>query len=485
MSTLKQKTIKGFAWSFIDNVTGRGISFIISLILARLLTPKDFGLLGMITIFIAVSHSLIDSGFSQALIRKKNCTQVDYSTVFYFNLVVSIFIFIILFFAAPYVSNFFNQPLLKNLLRVLSIVVLFDAFTIIQRTILTKRVNFKLQTIISVIANIFSGLIGIYLAYTGYGVWSLIVQILIKSFINSALLWFWNKWIPSLIFCKKSFKELFSFGSKLLLVGIINTTYKHIFHIIIGKFFSPQQLGYYTRAHMFKDIASTNISTVIQRVSYPVLSNLQDDSTKLKASYKKLIKTTMFITFVLMLGMAALAEPMIIILIGEKWRPSIYFLQLLCFAGMMYPLHALNLNMLNVKGRSDLFLRLEIIKKILMLPVIFIGIVYGIEIMLILMIVQTQISYILNSFWSGKLINYPMREQVRDILPSFLIAAVTAIAVFLLGCILPYTYIYKIIIQIILSVILVIGLSEITKIDSYIYIKEIVKPQISKLFKQK
>jgi len=485
LSSLKQKTLTGLTWSFIDNIAGRGIAFIIGLILARLLTPKDFGLLGMLTIFIAISHSLIDSGFSQAIIRKKNISSVDYSTVFYFNLAVSVLIFCFLFFIAPYVSYFFEEPQLKNLLRILSLAVIFDALSIIQRTILIKRIDFKLQTKISIIANIISGAVGVTMAFKGFGVWSLVVQTLIKAAINSALLWFWNKWIPSYVFSRASFKELFSFGSKLMLVGLINTTYKHVYHIIIGKFFSAQTLGFYTRAHMFSDMPSSNITSVIQRVSYPVMSELQDNPQKLKSSYKKLITNTMLITFVLMLGMAAVAEPMVILLIGEKWRTSILYLQMLCFVGMMYPLHALNLNILNVKGRSDLFLKLEVIKKSMAVPVIIIGVLYGIKVMLVCMIVNTQIAYILNSYWSGKLIGYSFKEQVFDVFPSFLLALLMAVLVFFVGAFLPFGYFSTFIIQLVFGILMIWGLCELFKLDAYLDIKEIAQSKLKTVLKKK
>jgi O-antigen/teichoic acid export membrane protein len=479
--TLKSKTISGLLWSFIDKIAGSGITFVVGIILARLLSPKEFGLIGMITIFIAISESFIDSGFSQALIRKKDCTQRDYSTVFFFNLAIGVLFFLILFLLAPAISNFFDEPKLKMLVRVLGLVLIIDAFTIIQRTTLTKRVDFKLQTKVSIISSLCSGIIGITMAYMGYGVWSLVAKTLCQRFINSLLLWFWNYWKPQLVFCINSFRELFSFGSKLLISGLINTIYQNIYFLIIGKYFSAQELGFYTRAVQFKDLPSSNINGIISRVSYPVLAQLQDDPTKLKAGYKKLIKSTMFITFVLMLLMAAVAEPMIITLIGEKWRVSIEYLQLLCFVGMLYPLHALNLNMLNVKGRSDLFLKLEIIKKIFAIPTIIIGIYFGIKIMIIGMLFNSLFAYYLNSYWSGKLINYPIREQIADILPSFLLALGVAIAVFFIGWLLPAGYFVILIIQVITGGVLVISVSEFLHFDSYFEMKDIITSQYKKL----
>lgn len=480
-TTLKQKTITGFFWSFIDSFANQILIFIIGIILARLLTPIEFGLIGMITIFISVSESFINSGFSQALIRKKTCTESDLSTVFFFNIIAGILLFSILFFGAPAISRFFNEPQLKVLVRVLGAVLIIDALTIIQRTILTRRIDFKLQTKISVISIIFSGIVGIAMAFTGFGVWSLVAKTLSQRGMNSLLLWLLNKWRPLLIFSKESFRELFSFGSKLLASGLLDTVYRNIYYLVIGKYFSAQELGYYTRADQFKNLPSTNLNGIISRVSYPVLSQLQDDPAKLKAGYKKLIKNTMFIAFVMMAGMAAVAEPMVITLIGEKWRLSIIYLQLLCFVGAMYPLHALNLNMLNVKGRSDLFLNLEIIKKILALPTIIIGVVWGIKIMIFGMWINSLIGYYLNSYFSGRLINYPMKEQVIDILPGFLLALFMGISVFLSGKYLPADYFVKLIVQLILGILMVLWLGKVLKFQPYLEIKGIV---LTKIFKK-
>lgn len=478
--TLKQKTISGLTWSFIDSAAGQGISFITGIILARLLSPKEFGLIGMLVIFIAVSQSFIDSGFRQALIRKQNCTQEDYSTVFFFNIAIGILFYILLFTCANSIGIFFHEPILKELIRVLGLVLIINSLTIIQSTILTKRIDFKLQTRISVIASFVSGIIGIYLAYTGWGVWSLVAAILIKSTINSFLLWFWNKWKPVFIFSKKSFEELFSFGSKLLASGLIDTIYRNIYYVVIGRYFSAVELGYYTRAEQFKSLPSSNLQSIISRVSYPVLSTLQDDIPRLREAYKKIIRSTMLITFVLMLGMAAVAKPMVLTLIGEQWEPCVIYLQMLCFVGMFYPLHALNLNMLMVKGRSDLFLRLEIIKKILAVPVIIIGIAWGIKAMILGMMLLTLNAYYLNSYWSGQLIGYSFTEQIKDIFPSFILALIMSVTVFIQGLILTLPPLPLLVVQLLTGALLIIAFSELFKFKDYLYIKSIISEKFIK-----
>ncbi len=477
-SVLKQKTINGLFWSFIDNISSHGITFIIGIILARLLEPSEFGLIGLITVFIAISSTFINSGFGSALIRKADCTDTDYSTVFYFNLATGLSFYLLLCVFSPAVSRFFKEPLLSPLIKVLGIVLIIDSLTIIQRTILTKRVNFKLQTKISIISAIFSGIVGILMAIRGLGVWSLVGKQICQQALNSFLLWFWNKWRPLLIFSIKSFKELFSFGYKLLLSGIIDTIYRNIYNLVIGKYFSISELGFYTRANSFKNLPSQNLEGIIGRVSYPVLSEIQNDPVKLKAGYKKILKNTMYMSFILMAGMAAIAEPMIITLIGEKWRTSVVYLQLLCFVGALYPLHALNLNMLNVKGRSDLFLNLEIIKKIIAIPTIIIGIIWGIRIMILGMWINSLIAYYLNSYYSGRLINYPMKEQVEDILPGFLFALFMGGLVFFSGWILPVNYLPKLVIQLFFGVIIVLSLGELLKFGPYIEIKEIITSKV-------
>jgi len=474
MSNLKQKTVSGLFWSFIDNFSKLGLTFVIGIILARLLTPYDFGLIGMTTIFIALSKSLMDSGFTQALIRKKDCTQADYSTVFFFNLLVGFTLYFVLFFCAPIISRFFEEPKLILIIRVIGIGIIVNAFTLVQRARLIKEINFKLQTKISVIASLFSGIIGITMAYRGYGIWSLVFQTLSSFFFTSFLLWIWNKWKPSFVFSKNSFNEMFSFGYKLLISGLIDTAYRNIYLLIIGKYFSTADLGFYTRADQFNNLPSSNITGVIQRVSYPMLSKIQDDPQRLKLAYQKVIKSTMLLSFTAMMIMAASAKPLILSLIGEKWLPSVIYLQLLCFVGMQYPLHAINLNMLTVQGRSDLFLKLEIIKKILAIPVIIIGITHGIKILILGMIIISVISYFLNSYYSGKYIDYSSWQQLTDIFPSFVLAFFIGSMVYLSGLFLVLPIYLILIIQLVIGGVLFFTIVELFKMKDYIYIKELI-----------
>lgn len=431
-------------------------------------------MIGMITIFIAVSESFIRSGFNEALIRKKDCTQADYSTVFFYNLLIGLLFYSVLYFSSPAISRFFEEPVLKDIIRILSLVLIINSLSIIQSTILSKKVDFKLLTQITVVSSIGSGIIAIFLALKGFGVWSLVALTLSRQGLYSIFLWIWNKWRPAFLFSKSSFFELFGFGSKLLISGLIDTIYRNIYYFIIGKYFSAKELGYFTRANTFSNFPAQNINMVVNRVTYPILAEVQDDPELLKEGYRRILKSLMLMTFVLMLGLVAVAEPMVITLIGEKWRPSIIYLQMLCFASMLYPLHALNLNILKVKGRSDLFLKLEIVKKILAIPTIIIGVLFGIKIMIIGMIFNSFVSYYLNSYYSGKFIGYNLLDQIKDILPSFLLAAAMAVSVFLIGNFLNISYLLILIIQIFIGAFIVVGVCEFTKMEDYFYLKKIV-----------
>lgn len=476
---LKNKTVKGVGWSFMDNISNQGITFLVGIVLARLLTPEEYGLIGIITIFIAVFNSIVDSGFSNALIRKNDTTDKDYNTVFITNMVFSAVLFVAMFFSAPFIAKFFNQPQLEPLTKVMSSIVIINAFAIIQRTILVKNIDFKTQTKISVISSVTSGVIGIGMAVCDMGVWSLVGQQISRQLLNTLFLWIFSKWRPKLQFSWNSFKELFGFGWKLLVSCLIDTVWREIYQVVIGKFYSAASLGQYTRAHQFSSIFSSNISGVIQRVSYPVLSAIQDDKERLKQAYRRVIKITMLVTFVLMLGLAAVAKPMILVLIGPNWMEAANFLPILCLSMMMYPLHSLNLNMLQVQGRSDLFLKLEIIKKIVAVGPLLLGIFVGIYWMLIGSVLTGLIAYYLNSYYSGKLLKYTFWQQIKDVLPSFGIAAIMAMAIYPIT-IAPFSPFVQLVLQLVAGATITIVLCELTKLEEYIELKGIALSMIKR-----
>lgn len=415
--SLKKQTLNGMIWSTIERFSVQGVQFLVMIIMARLLSPKDYGLVGMLTVFIAVAQSLIDSGFSQALIRKQDRTETDNSTVFYFNIGVGIAVYLFFYAIAPLVSRFYNTPELTGVMRVISLSVIFNSLAIVQRALLTIQLNFKTQAKASLIAAIISGVLGIILAYIDWGVWAIVMQQLTNLGINTLLLWYLTRWRPQSGFSKTSFHELFIFGSKLLFSGLLDTLYRNIYLIVIGKLFTASRLGYYTRAQQFSDFPSTNLTGVLQRVTYPVLCKIQDDEELLAQAYRKFLRLSAFLIFPLMIGLSAVAEPFILLLLKEQWLFVATILQVICFAAMWYPIHAINLNLLQVKGRSDLFLRLEVIKKILGVLILAVTIPMGLIAMCYGQIVSSIISLVINTYYTGKLIHVGFIRQMRDLSP--------------------------------------------------------------------
>ena len=450
--SLKSKTVKGVVWSSIERFSTQGVQFLIMIIMARLLTPKDYGLIGMLAIFLAVAQSLIDSGFSQALIRKQDRTDVDNSTVFYFNIVVSSALYLILFIAAPFVADFYNQPELTSVMRVVCLGVILNSLAVVQRALLTVRIDFKTQAKASLSAAVISGCIGIVLAYCGFGVWSLVVQQLLNLSVNTLLLWIFSKWRPIAVFSWKSFHELFAFGSKLLASGLLDTMYRNIYPIVIGKLFSASSLGHYTRAQQFSEFPSSNVTGIIQRVTYPILCGIQDETERLEAVYRKFLKLSAFIIFPLMIGMSAVARPFIDIVLGTQWGFCGQLLQIICFAMMWYPIHAINLNLLQVKGRSDLFLRLEIIKKILGITVLCITAPFGLVVMCYGQIFNSIVALVINTYYTGKLINVGFIRQMKDLLPTILLSLTMFGAILLVNGFIDAN-IYRLVIGILVGII--------------------------------
>lgn len=433
MSTesLKQKTTKGLLWSSVERFSNQGVQFVFSIILARLLSPSDFGIIAMITIFFAIAQSFVDSGFSNALVRKTDRREEDFSTCFYFNIGVGIIAYIVLFLIAPLVANFYNQPILSPIIRITGLGVILNSLCVVQQALFTIKIDFKSQAKITLSATVISGIVGIILAYQGYGIWALVWQGVASSIVRMGLLWFMSKWRPTTGFSKSSFNYLFGYGSKLLASGLLDTIYNNIYPIVIGKFYTPAQLGNYSRALSFAQLPSSNITSILQRVTFPVLSTIQDDMPRLQANYRRLLKLSAFIVFPLMTGLAAVAFPMIRIILTPKWEGCSLYLQIICFALMWYPVHAINLNLLQVKGRSDLFLRLEIIKKIVGVCIMCITIPLGITAMCIGMVVSSLISLFINTYYTGKLINIGYLKQMKDVLPILIVSLIMGIVVYI------------------------------------------------------
>lgn len=420
--SLKNKTVKGIVWSSIERFSVQGIQFLVMIVMARLLTPKDYGLVGMVAIFIAVAQSLVDSGFSQALIRKQNRTETDNSTVFYFNIVVGILLYLVLFAIAPWVADFYNSPELTALMRVICLSVVFNSFVVVQRALLTVNIDFKTQAKASLTAAVVSGVIGIGMAYSGFSYWSIVAQQLANLGLNTLLLWIFTRWRPRWIYSWGSFRELFTFGSKLMFSGLLDVVYRNMYLLVIGKVFTASSLGYYTRANQFAEFPSSNLTGIMQRVTYPVLCQIQDDDERLAQIYRRFLRLSAFLIFPLLVGLSAVAEPFVLLLLKEQWLFAATLLQIICFAMMWYPIHAINLNLLQVKGRSDLFLRLEIIKKAIAVLILCVTIPMGLIAMCVGQILSSLIALIINTNYTGKLIQVGFLRQMRDLLPTLLLS---------------------------------------------------------------
>lgn len=414
MGELKTKTVKGVIWSSIDRFTTQGISFVFSMLIARLLLPSDYGVVAMLGIFMAVAGCFVDSGFGTALIQKKDRTETDFCTVFYFNIVVACIFYGLLWIASPYIARFYDMPLLESVTKVVGLNLIVGSFAGIQSAQLSIAIDFKSRAKISVITTLFTGIVGLWLAYEGYGVWALVFQGLASNILRTILLWVTVRWMPRLIFSWKSFRGLFSFGSKLLASALLDTVYNNIYPIVIGKLFSAQSLGLYSRAEGLAHFPSSNITGVLQSVTFPVLSTIQDDDARLADAYKRFLRLSAFIVFPLMMGLSAVADPFIRIVLTDKWEGAIYFLQILCFSLMWWPVHAINLNLLQVKGRSDYFLKLEVYKKILGVAMLCITIPMGLVAMCYGRVIISIVCLALNTYYTDKLIGYGFVKQMKD-----------------------------------------------------------------------
>ena len=481
--SLKDKTVKGTAWSAIENVAQYAVTFVVGIVLARLLSPDDYGLIGIISIFTTVCTALIAGGFGTALIRKKNATNDDYNTAFLVNLGMSLLLYAVIFLCAPAIARFFERSELVSLVRVSCISLLIGALAMVQETRLTKRLDFKSLTKITIIASVSSGIVGIVMALLGFGVWSLVAQSLVSQFLRTTLLWVVNHWIPKLQFSVASFKDLFGFGWKMMVSRLLDSAWKELYQVVVGKFYSPATLGQYTRAKGFSNIFSSNLTGIIQRVTYPVLSEVQDDKERMVAVYRRIIKVTMFVTSICMFSLGAVSEPLLYCLIGPKWHEASTYLPLICIAGSLYPLHAINLDMLKVQGRSDMFLILEIIKKIILLGPLFIGAFVGIIPMLYTNLLTGIISYFLNSYYSGKFLGYSSWMQIKDIAPSYVLATLMALSMWFLKY-LPLSQWIILPMQVAVGTSVFFTYCKLTKMPEYEEAKQMLAPFIQKVFKR-
>lgn len=432
MGELKEKTISGVKWSAIGRFSTQGISFIIGLLLARVLSPSDYGVIGMVGIFFAIAQTFIDSGFGSALIRKKDCSEADYNTAFYFNILVGLISCVVLSLTAPFIARFFNTPILEDIVIVMSFNMLINSFTIVQWAKLNSAIDFKSQAKINLITTLLSGTIGLTLAYSGFGIWSLVFQNLAGTIIRAVLLFITTRWYPKWQFSQQSFSYFFNFGSKILIASLLHTIYSNMITMIIGKFYTAKDLGYYSRGESLAAFPSTNLTSILQSVTYPILSKIQDDDQRLIKVYRKYIAITSMVIFFSMCLLAALAKPLIVTLLTDKWLDSVIYLQIFCFSLMFDHICQLNLNILYVKGRSDLVLRLEVVKKTISISMIIAAIPFGVLTICIVRAIYTQIAIVINTYYTGKLFGLGYIEQVKDFFIYIIYSFCAVVPAFLL-----------------------------------------------------
>jgi O-antigen/teichoic acid export membrane protein len=476
--TLSQKTTTGILWNFTELLSRRGIQTLITLLLAWFLQPDDFGLVAMMAVFLAIATNLMESGFRQALIRIKDASQLDFNTAFYANLGLGALSYAMLFLAAPFIADFYNKPRLIGLIRIAAIAVIINAFQVVQSAVLSRDLNFKAQLQASVPAGIVSGIVAVVLAYKGFGVWALIIQMLISALLITVMLWFIQGWRPTFGFSRQSLDRMYNFGYKLFLSGLLDTIFQNLYVIVIAKIFAAAIAGHYFFATKLRDLVIAQLVGAIQTVTYPALATIQNDDIRLKAGYRKIIGVTTFLLFPAMLMLAAMAEPLFVFLLPSKWLPAVSYLQLLCIAGVIYPLHAINLNVLMVKGRSDLFLHLEIIKKVMAVVILFISIQFGIIGILIGQIVTSVLAYIPNSYFSAKLINYTVREQITDFMPGLVLSGSVALVIYGAGYLIQWPAFAKLFILALMAGILYFAGAHLMKLQAYLMARQILMERI-------
>ena len=429
--SLKRKAAVSLVWTFTQQFGNQIIGFVVSLILARLLLPKEFGLIGMISVVVAIGNALLDGGLTKSLIREEKCDRTDYSTVFWFNVLAAFLVYAFVFLSAPFIADFYAQPVLVDIIRVYCLTIIVTSFSAVQLARLTKKMAFKTQALIALPSAITGGVVGIWMAFNGYGVWSLVWSSIITSVINTVLLWIYSDWIPNLSFESKKFRKHFDYGYKLTLSDLLNRIFNNIFLIVIGKYFSAAQVGFYTRAETMKQLPVLNISRALDKVTFPLLVSIQDDEIRLKRVYKKLMLMVVFVVSPVLVFLAVLAEPVFVFLFTEKWLPAVPYFQILCITGILFPLHSYNLTILNVKGRSDLFLRLEVIKKLIIVITIIIAIPFGILALLYGQVVISLLAFFINAHYTNRFISYTGGEQLKDVLPIILLAVFGGVVIFL------------------------------------------------------
>ena len=429
---LRKQMTNGLLWNSIDRFSNQGLSFIFSILIARIVSPSDYGVIAMLYVFTDIAQVFVEGGITSAIVRKPDLSESDLSTAFFLNIGVAIFSYVLLFCIAPIVASFYRMPLVESVLRWTSVVLVLNSLCIVQQAKLTVDLDFKLQAKLTLVSTTMSGVVGIVMAYRGDGVWALVGQMVSFSFFRALLFWTYSRWKPKVVFSKESYRYLFGFGSKLLLANLQERIYNNLAPIVIGKFYSPTLLGFFSRAQGFAMLPAANITSILQRVSFPILSRMQDDNEQLATNYRRILRMSAFLVFPLMLLLFSVADPLVRIVLTDKWENTIPLLQILCFAMMLFPIQVINLNLIQVKGRSDLFLKLEVIKRLIGVAILFAMIPWGISAMCYGFVLSSAVSLVLNTYYTGKFIKLGLLIQLKDLLPMLLNSIVTGgIALFI------------------------------------------------------
>lgn len=479
----KSSTISNFLWRFAERCGAQIVTFIVSIVLARILTPEDYGKVALITVFTTIMQVFVDSGLGVALIQKKDADDLDFSSVFYFNFVICLILYAAMFIASPFIANFYNDSSLTPIIRVISLTIVISGVKGIQQSYVSRNMLFKRFFYATLGGTIFSAILGIALAYTGFGVWAIVAQQLSNTTIDTLILWLTVKWRPKKMFSWERLKGLLSFGWKMLASSLLDTVYGNIRSLIIGKLYSSSDLAYYNQGKQFPNVVVTNINTSIDSVLLPTMASVQDDSQRVKTMTRRAIKTSTYIMAPLMTGLAFCAEPIVRLVLTDKWLPCVPFLRIFCITYMFYPIHTANLNAIKAMGRSDLFLKLEIAKKIVGMILLLSTMWFGVMAMAYSLLVSSVLSQIINSWPNRKLLNYGYLEQLKDVIPSIALAVLMGFCVNLVS-LLDLSNIVTLLIQIPLGAVIYIITSELLHLESFNYLMDLIRPMIRKIVRK-
>lgn len=471
---MNENILKGFIWRFAERCGAQLVSFLVSVLLARILVPKDYGTIALVTIFTAILQVFVDSGLSTALVQKKDADDLDFSSVFYFNFAVCLILYAGMYIAAPYIAAFYNDPSLTSVIRVISLTIIVSGVKGIQQAYVSRNMLFKRFFFSTIGGTIFSAFLGISLAYAGFGVWALVAQQLSNTAIDTIILWLTVRWRPKRIFSWYRLKNLLSFGWKLLVSSLLDTCYNNLRNLIIGKMYSASDLAFYNQGDKFPKVIVTNINTSIDSVLLPTMSNSQDNKERVKQMTRRAIKTSTYVMAPLMLGLAFCAEPIVKIVLTDKWLPCVPFLRIFCITYMFWPVHTANLNAINAMGRSDWFLKLEIIKKIVGMAILLSTMWFGVMAMAYSMLLSSLLSQIINSWPNRNLLGYGYMEQVRDFAPGILLSAGMGICIYFIG-LLQLPTIATLLIQFIAGAAIYIVISAVLKLEEFEYLFGMIK----------